>query len=145
MALFMFTKAILEGKPIDVFNHGKMKRDFTYIDDIVEGIARVIPNIPHGNPEWNPMSPDSATSFAPYKLYNIGNNKPVELMHFIEVLEEKLGKKAIKNLMPIQEGDVPETFADVNDLIQDVGFKPATSIETGIGKFVEWYKSYYKI
>jgi UDP-glucuronate 4-epimerase len=145
MALFMFTKAILEGKPIDVFNHGKMKRDFTYIDDIVEGIARVIPNIPAGNPAWNPMSPDSATSFAPYKLYNIGNNQPVELMHFIEVLEEKLGKKAIKNLMPIQEGDVPETFADVNDLIQDVGFKPATAIETGIGKFVEWYRTYYKI
>jgi len=145
MALFIFTKAIIEGNPIDVYNHGKMKRDFTYVDDIVEGIVRVIPNVAKANKEWNPYAPDSATSFAPYKLYNIGNNQPVELMRFIEVIEEKLGKKAVKNLLPIQEGDVPETFADVDDLIQDVGFKPSTSIESGIGKFVDWYKNYYKI
>jgi UDP-glucuronate 4-epimerase len=145
MALFIFTKAIIEGKPIDVYNHGKMKRDFTYVDDIVEGIVRVIPNVPSGNKEWNGMTPDAATSFAPYKLYNIGNNSPIELMKFIEVIENKLGKKAVKNLLPIQEGDVPETYADVDDLIRDVNFKPATSIETGIEKFVNWYLEYYKI
>lgn len=144
MALFIFTKAILEGIPIEVYNHGKMKRDFTYIDDIVEGITRLVPKVPTGNKSWNGTTPDAATSFAPYKLFNIGNNKPVELMRFIEVIEEKLGKKAIKNLMPLQTGDVPETFADVDDLIQEVGFKPATSIEDGIGKFIEWYKDYYK-
>ncbi|HEU5292244.1 MAG TPA: NAD-dependent epimerase [Cyclobacteriaceae bacterium] len=144
MALFIFTKAILDGKPIEVYNQGKMKRDFTYVDDIVEGIARLIPTIPTGNSSWNGAKPDPATSFAPYRLYNIGNNKPVELLHFIEVIEEKLGKKAVKNLLPLQEGDVPETFADVDDLIRDVGFKPATSIEDGIGKFIDWYKEYYK-
>ena len=144
MALFFFTKAILEGKPIEVYNHGKMKRDFTYIDDIVEGISRLVPTIPAGNPSWNGMKPDAASSFAPYRLYNIGNNKPVELLRFIEVIEEKLGKKAIKNLLPIQEGDVPETFADVEDLTRDVGFKPETSIEDGVGKFITWYKEYYK-
>lgn len=144
MALFIFTKAILEGNPIEVYNHGKMKRDFTYIDDIVEGITRLVPKVPTGNKSWNGTTPDAATSFAPYKLFNIGNNKPVELMRFIEVIEEKLGKKAIKNLMPLQTGDVPETFADVDDLMQEVGFKPATSIEDGIGKFIEWYKDYYK-
>lgn len=144
MALFIFTKAILEGKPIDVYNHGKMKRDFTFIDDIVEGIARLVPKIPTGNKTWSGATPDAATSFAPYRLFNIGNNKPVELLRFIEVIEEKLGKKAIKNLLPIQEGDVPETFADVDDLIREVDFKPATPIEVGIGKFIEWYKDYYK-
>ncbi|MFZ2905741.1 MAG: NAD-dependent epimerase [Cyclobacteriaceae bacterium] len=144
MALFIFTKAILEGNPIEVYNHGKMKRDFTYIDDIVEGITRLVPKVPTGNKSWNGTTPDAATSFAPYKLFNIGNNKPVELMRFIEVIEEKLGKKAIKNLMPLQTGDVPETFADVDDLMQEVGFKPSTSIEDGIGKFIEWYKDYYK-
>ena len=144
MALFIFTKAILEGKPIDVYNHGKMKRDFTFVDDIVEGIVRLIPNVPTGNPAWSGHKPDAATSFAPYKLYNIGNNSPVELLRFIEVIEEKLGKKAVKNLLPIQEGDVPETFADVEALTSDVGFKPATSIEEGIGKFIDWYKEYYK-
>ncbi len=144
MALFIFTKAILEGKPIEVYNHGKMKRDFTYIDDIVEGITRLIPTVPTGNTAWNGMQPDAATSFAPYRLYNIGNNTPVELMRFIEVIEEKLGKKAVKNLLPIQVGDVPETFADVDDLIRDVDFKPDTSIEVGIGKFIEWYTDYYK-
>lgn len=144
MALFIFTKAILEGKPIDVYNHGKMKRDFTFVDDIVEGIVRLIPNVPTGNGAWNGNTPDAATSFAPYKLYNIGNNSPVELLRFIEVIEEKLGKKAVKNLLPIQEGDVPETFADVEALTNDVGFKPSTSIEEGIGKFINWYKEYYK-
>lgn len=145
MALFLFTKAILENKPIDVFNHGRMRRDFTYVADIVEGIVRLIPKSPHGNPDWNPEKPDPASSFAPYKIYNIGNNKPVELLHFIEVLESKLGKKASKNLLPLQEGDVPETYADVDDLMRDVGFKPATPIETGIENFVNWYKEYYQI
>jgi len=145
MALFLFTKAILEGKPIDVFNYGKMQRDFTYIDDIVEGVVRVIASIPGPNPEWSGDKPDPSTSYAPYKLYNIGNNNPVELMQFIEVLEDCLGKKAEKNLLPIQAGDVPATYADVDDLIKDVGFKPSTSIEDGIRKFVEWYKGYYKI
>ena len=144
MALFLFTKAILEGKPIEVYNHGKMKRDFTYVDDIVEGIARIVPIVPTPNSTWNGMKPDAASSFAPYRLYNIGNNKPVELLRFIEVIEESLGKKAIKNLLPIQEGDVPETYADIDDLIRDAGFKPETSIEEGVGKFIDWYKEYYK-
>lgn len=145
MALFLFTKAILEGKPIDVYNHGKMKRDFTYVDDIVEGIVRLLPKGPKGNEGWDGNKPDPATSFAPYKVFNIGNNKPVELLRFIEVLEEKLGKKAKKNLMPIQPGDVPETYADIEALENEVGFRPSTSIEKGIGNFVEWYKEYYKI
>jgi len=144
MALFIFTKAILEDKPIDVFNFGRMQRDFTYIDDIVEGVVRVIDRIPGPNPEWSGNNPDPSSSYAPYKLYNIGNNNPVELMHFIEVLEDCLGKKAEKNLLPIQAGDVPATYADVDDLINDVGFKPSTTIERGIKKFVEWYKAYYK-
>ena len=145
MALFLFTKAILENKPIDVFNYGKMQREFTYIDDIVEGVVRVIDNIPHPNPDWRGDNPDSATSYAPYKLYNIGNNNPVELMEFIETLEKCLGKKAEKNLLPIQAGDVPATYADIDDLVKDVGFKPATTIEQGIREFVEWYKGYYGI
>lgn len=145
MALFLFTKAILEGMPINVFNHGKMRRDFTYIDDIIEAIVRLIPKIPTPNGNWNGLAPDPATSFAPYRLFNIGNNKPVELSHFIEVIENKLGKKAIKNLMPLQEGDVPENFADVDDLMREVGFKPSTSIEVGIEKFINWYKEYYKV
>lgn len=145
MALFLFTKAILEGKPIDVYNHGNMKRDFTYIDDIVEGIVRILTVIPKANLTWDGNKPDPATSFAPYKLYNIGNNQPVQLLDFISVLENKIGKKAIKNLMPIQEGDVPETYADVDDLMRDAGFKPSTKIEDGIGKFVDWYKEYYNI
>ncbi len=144
MALFLFTKAILEGKPIDVFNFGKMQRDFTYIDDIVEGVVRVIDRIPGPNPAWSGDSPDPSISYAPYKLYNIGNNNPVELMHFIGVLEDCLGKKAEKNLLPIQAGDVPATYADVDDLIKDVGFKPSTLIEVGIKKFVDWYRAYYK-
>jgi UDP-glucuronate 4-epimerase len=144
MALFLFTRAILEGKPIDVFNYGRMQRDFTYIDDIIEGVVRVLDKIPESNPQWNGRQPDTATSYAPYRVYNIGNNHPVELMYFIEVLERCLGKKAIKNLMPIQPGDVPATYADVDDLVKDVGFKPATSIEDGIQKFVDWYREYYK-
>lgn len=145
MALFLFTKAILEGKPIDVFNYGKMQRDFTYIDDIIEGVIRVMDNIPSPNPDWDGNAPDSATSYAPYKLYNIGNNNPVELMKYIETLEDCLGKKAEKNLLPIQAGDVPATYADVDDLVKDVGFKPSTTIEEGIRKFVEWYKGYYGV
>lgn len=144
MALYIFTKAIIEGHAIDVYNHGKMKRDFTYVDDIVESIARLIPKVAEPNPAWNGMTPDPGTSFAPYRLYNIGNNQPVELMAFIEAIEEKVGKKAIKNMMPIQGGDVPETFADVEDLIRMVDFRPATPINEGIGKFVDWYVDYYK-
>jgi len=143
MALFLFTKAILEGRPIDVYNHGKMQRDFTYIDDIVEGVIRVADRIPEPNSEWSSDQPDPGTSLAPYKLYNIGNNQPVELMHFIEVLEKCLGKTADKNMMPIQPGDVPATYANVDDLMEDVGFRPATTIEEGIAKFVDWYREYY--
>jgi UDP-glucuronate 4-epimerase len=145
MALFLFTRAILEGKPIDVFNFGKMQRDFTYIDDITEGVVRVMDRAPAPDPRWTGDNPDPSVSYAPYRLYNIGNNNPVELMHFIEVLEERLGKKAEKNLLPIQPGDVPATYADVDDLVRDVGFKPSTSVEEGISKFVEWYREYYEI
>jgi UDP-glucuronate 4-epimerase len=145
MALFIFTKSILEGKPIDVFNHGKMRRDFTYVDDIVEGISRLIPKTAEGNSQWDALNPDPATSFAPYRLYNIGNTKPVELMYYIEILEQKLGKKAIKNLLPMQDGEVTETYSNVDDLINDVGFKPSTPIEVGIGKFVDWYLDYYQV
>ncbi len=143
MAYFLFTKAILEGKSIDVFNEGKMKRDFTYVDDIVEGIAKLLPKIPVANPVWDASHPDPAGSFAPYKLYNIGNNQPVELMKFIETLEEKLGKRAVKRFLPIQDGDVPETFADVDDLMKVVDFKPSTPIEIGLSNFVDWYLDYY--
>ena len=142
MALFLFTKAILENRPIDMFNLGKMKRDFTYIDDIVEGVIRVTDKIPEPDTGWNSDNPDPATSYAPYRIYNIGNNNPIELMKFIEVLEGCLGKKAEKNLLPMQPGDVHETCADVDDLI-NIGFKPSTPIEKGIKKFVEWYLSYY--
>lgn len=145
MALFLFTRAILEGKPIDVFNHGKMKRDFTYIDDIVEGIIRTLDNPSTGNPDWSGDTPDPGTSKAPYRIYNIGNNQPVQLMNLIEVLEDALGKKAIKNLLPIQPGDMPATWAYVDDLQRDVGFKPSTSIENGVANFARWYKDYYNI
>ena len=145
MALFLFTKAILEGKPIDIFNFGRMKRDFTYVDDIVSGIVKLIPLPPSADPRWNATTPDPAYSFAPYRVLNIGNNQPVELLHFIEVLEQQLGKKAIRNLLPMQDGDVPETFADIAELERLTGFRPSTSIEAGIGKFVSWYKDYYKI
>jgi UDP-glucuronate 4-epimerase len=143
MAYFSFTKAILDGRPIDIFNHGMMKRDFTYIDDIIEGVVRVMEHVPLPNPLWNAKAPDSATSQAPYRIYNIGNNNPVELGRFIEVLEERLGKKAEKNLLPMQPGDVLSTCADVADLAEAVGFRPGTDIEDGIARFVDWYREYY--
>lgn len=143
MALFLFTKAILEGRPIDIFNHGKMQRDFTYIDDIVEGMIRTADRIPKPNDAWSGESPDPASSFCPYKIYNIGNSQPVELMKLVEVLEECLGREAEKNFVDMQPGDVEATFADVDDLIEDVGFQPQTSIEDGVAKFVEWYRDYY--
>ena len=145
MALFLFTKAILAGEPIQVFNHGKMKRDFTYIDDIIEGVVRVMDHTAQPNLDWSGDTPDPGSSKAPYKIYNIGNNNPVELTYFIEVLENCLGIKAKKNMMPIQPGDVPVNYADVDDLIRDVGFKPATPIEVGVEKFVEWYRAYYQM
>jgi len=145
MALFLFTRNILAGKPIDVFNYGKHKRDFTYIDDIVEGVIRTLDNVAAPNPDWNSDEPDSATSKAPFRLYNIGNNKPVDLMHYINVLQECLGKKAEMNMLPLQPGDVPDTYADVQDLVNDVGYKPNTSVEEGIANFVSWYKGYYKV
>ena len=143
MALFLFTKAILAGKPIKVFNHGRMKRDFTYIDDIVEGVIRVMGRLPEPNPKWSGDAPDPATSYAPYKLYNIGNNNPVKLMEFIAAIEKALGKKAKKEFLDLQPGDVPATYADIDGLIKDVGFKPETPIETGIERFIAWYKDYY--
>ena len=145
MALFLFTKAILEGRPIDVFNHGKMRRDFTYIDDIVEGVVRTSDKIAKSNPEWNSDKPDAGTSRAPYRLYNIGNNNPVELMHLIGTLETLLGRVAEKHMMDMQPGDVPATYADVDDLVRDVGFAPRTPIETGISNFVNWYRDYFNV
>lgn len=145
MALFLFTKAILEGEPINVFNNGKMKRDFTYIDDIVEGVVRVMTNRPESNPEWTGEAPDPGTSYSPYRIYNIGNNNPIELSIFIEEIENAIGIKAQKKYMEMQPGDVPATYADVNDLIRDVGFKPETQISEGIKKFIDWYRTYYKI
>jgi UDP-glucuronate 4-epimerase len=144
MALFLFTRAILEDRPIDVFNHGKMVRDFTYIDDIVEGVYRVILRVPEPDTTWDSNDLDPSTGSCPYKLYNIGNNNKVDLMRYIEVLEECLGKKAEKNFLPMQLGDVPATYANVDDLVRDVGFKPDTPIEEGIKRFVEWYKDYYR-
>ncbi len=143
MALFLFTKAILEKRPVDVFNHGKMKRDFTYIDDIVEGVVRVMETVPEPNPHWSGDAPDPGSSYARYKIYNIGNNNPVELLDFIKAIEEALGEKAIKNFMDLQPGDVPATYANVDDLIADVAFKPSTSLSAGIEQFVSWYRSYY--
>lgn len=143
MALFKFTKAILAGEPIDVFNYGKHRRDFTYIDDIVEGIVRVLDRISTPDASWSGNEPDSATSYAPYRLYNIGNNQPVELMRYIEVLEERLGRRAEKNLLPLQKGDVPDTYADVEDLIRDINYRPTTPIETGVKQFVDWYLGHY--
>lgn len=145
MALFLFTRAILAGEPIDVFNNGKHKRDFTYIDDIVEGVVRVVDKIAAPDPAWDSGNPDPATSMAPWRLYNIGSNNPIELMHYIETLENCLGRTAEKNYLPMQAGDVPATFADVEALVRDVGYKPATPVETGIARFVEWYRQYYKI
>lgn len=145
MAYFLFTKAILAGEPINVFNNGHMRRDFTYIDDIIEGLYRIMLRKPQASPDWNSDIPDPASSTAPYRVYNIGNNSTVELGHFIKVIEDCLGKKAVKNMMPMQDGDVTATYANVDDLIADTGFKPVTTVEDGIARFVDWYKNYYKI
>ncbi|MET4654165.1 UDP-glucuronate 4-epimerase [Exiguobacterium sp. PvP048] len=145
MAYFSFTKDILEGNPIKVFNHGKMERDFTYIDDIVEGIVKLIPLEPEKNPNWDESIDELGASFAPYRVYNIGNNSPVPLMKFINVLEEKIGKEANKQYMEMQPGDVLRTYADVSELERDIDFKPSTTIEDGLGKFVDWYKQYYNV
>lgn len=143
MALFLFTKAILEGQPINVFNNGNMERDFTYVDDIVEGVVRVIGKVPEGDFDWQSDAPDPATSYCPYRVYNIGNNKKEQLLRYIQVLEECLGRKADKNFMPLQPGDVPATYADVDDLVKDFAYKPETSIEVGIDRFVRWYRGYF--
>jgi len=144
MALFIFTKAILEGKPIDIFNNGNMQRDFTYVDDIVEGIIRVIDNPPKKSYNWSAINPDPASSIAPFKLYNIGNSAPVKLLDFVKAIEESLGKKAIINFLPMQNGDVPATWANVDDLVNDLGFKPHTSVNEGVRNFINWYLSFYK-
>ncbi|GAC1460715.1 MAG: NAD-dependent epimerase [Steroidobacteraceae bacterium] len=143
MALFLFTRNILEGKPIDVFNHGHHRRDFTYVDDIAEGVVRAADRPAAPDPQWNSKAPDPASSFAPFRLYNIGNNRPVQLMRYIEVIEECLGRKAQKNFLPLQPGDVPETCADIEDLVRDVGYRPATAVETGVKNFVDWFCGYY--
>ncbi len=143
MALFIFVKAILEGKPIEVFNNGEMKRDFTFVDDIVQGLVHVIDRPPAGNCEWSPLNPDPSSSIAPYKVYNIGNSSPVKLLDFVEAIEVALGKKAEKKFLPMQPGDVPATWADVSDLQKDFGYKPSTSIQEGVSRFVEWYRSFY--
>lgn len=143
MALFLFTRNILEGKPIDVFNRGHHRRDFTYVDDIAEGVVRVLERPAQPDPKWRSDAPDPASSFAPFRIYNIGNNRPVELMHYIEVIEECLGRKAQKNLLPLQPGDVPDTCADIDDLVRDVGYRPATPVEVGVRNFVDWFCGYY--
>jgi len=143
MALFLFTRNILEGKPIDVFNHGHHRRDFTYVDDIAEGVVRALERIAQPDPSWDSNAPDPASSAAPFRLYNIGNNQPVQLMRYIEIIEECLGRKAVKNLLPLQPGDVPETCADIEDLVRDVGYRPATPVEVGVRKFVDWFCEYY--
>jgi UDP-glucuronate 4-epimerase len=145
MALFLFTKNILAGKPIDVFNYGNHKRDFTYVGDIAQGVIRALDHVATPNSDWSGDAPDPGTSSAPYRLYNIGNQRPVELLHYIEVLEECLGRKAQKNLLPLQAGDVPDTWADVEDLVTDVGYRPSTPVETGVKNFVDWYVDYYKV
>ena len=143
MALFIFTRKILAGEPIDVFNHGRHRRDFTYVDDIVEGVKRVLDQAAQPNESWDPMQPDPATSHAPYRIYNIGNNNWVELIRYIEVIEQCLGKSVHKNLLPLQPGDVPDTYADVDDLVRDLDYKPSTSVEVGIERFLQWYQEYY--
>lgn len=143
MAPMIFARKILAGEPVDVFNYGNHRRDFTYIDDIVEGVIRTLGHVATSNPEWDSGKPDPASSKAPYKIYNIGCNKPVELMRFIELLEQGLGREAKKNLLPMQPGDVPDTYADVEDLVADVGYQPETTIETGVDRFVTWYRHYY--
>ena len=143
MALFIFTRKILAGEPIDVFNHGHHRRDFTYVDDIVEGVKRVLDRPAQPNESWDPMTPDPASSRAPYRVYNIGNNNWVELSRYIEVIEQRLGKTVRKNLLPLQPGDVPDTYADVDDLVRDLDYKPSTSVEDGIERFLQWYQEYY--
>lgn len=145
MALFLFTRAILAGEPIQVFNHGRMQRDFTYIDDIIEGVVRVLARVPGGDGRWNADAPDPGISYAPYRLYNIGNNQPVALLDFIAAIEKALGREAVKEMYPMQAGDVPATYADIDDLIRDVGFRPATPIGEGIRRFVAWYREYYGV
>jgi UDP-glucuronate 4-epimerase len=145
MALFKFTENILAGKPIDVFNYGHHRRDFTYVDDIVHGIVGALDRIALPNPDWDGENPDPATSKAPYRIYNIGNSRPIELMRYIEVLEDCLGRKAQKNLLPMQPGDVPDTWADVDDLVADIGYRPETSIEEGVRNFVDWYLLHYRL
>jgi UDP-glucuronate 4-epimerase len=145
MALFLFTRNILAGQPIDVFNHGHHTRDFTFVEDIAEGVLRTLDQTATPDPQWNSDDPDPATSNAPYRIYNIGNNSPVQLSHYIAVLEDCLGRKAIKNLLPLQPGDVPDTSADVQDLERAVGYKPATTVEQGVRAFVDWYRAYYKV
>jgi UDP-glucuronate 4-epimerase len=145
MALFLFTRAILAGEPIKVFNHGRHRRDFTYVDDIVEGVVRVLDRVPTGNPHWSGREPDPATSRAPYRLYNIGNRTPVPLLRYIEVLEDCLGAKAQMEMLPLQPGDVPDTEADVSDLVADVGYQPTTPIEVGVRRFVDWYRDFYQV
>ncbi|MBF0262248.1 MAG: NAD-dependent epimerase [Magnetococcales bacterium] len=145
MALFLFTRAMLEGRPIDVFNEGRMRRDFTYIDDIVSGVVKVLDRIPTPDPDWTGARPDPASSSAPYRIYNIGNNQPVELMDYIAALEESLGMTAQKNFLPMQPGDVPATWADVDDLDRDVGFRPRTPVREGVERFVAWYREYYRV
>jgi UDP-glucuronate 4-epimerase len=145
MALFLFTKNILAGKPIDVFNYGNHKRDFTYVEDIVEGVVHACDHVAMPNEAWDSDAPDPGTSRAPYRLYNIGNQQPVELMHYIGVIEECLGRKAEKNLLPLQAGDVPDTWADVEDLVTDVGYRPNTPVEVGVRRFIDWYLDYYDI
>jgi len=144
MALFLFTRAILDGRPIEVFNHGHHQRDFTYVDDIVEGVIRVLDRIPQPDLHWNGKDPDPASSRAPYRLYNIGSNRPIELLRYIEVLENRLGRKAERILLPMQPGDVADTFADVSELVRDIDYKPSTPIELGIGNFVAWFRDYYQ-
>ncbi len=143
MALFLFTRNILEGKPIDVFNNGHHKRDFTFVEDIAEGVVRASERVAQPDPQWNSNAPDPASSNAPYRIYNIGNNAPVPLMRYIEVLEECLGRQATKNFLPLQLGDVPDTFADIDDLVRDVGYRPATPVEVGVRRFVDWFTEYY--
>jgi UDP-glucuronate 4-epimerase len=145
MALFLFTKAIIEGRPIDVFNNGNMKRDFTYIDDIVTGVVKVLDHPPKGNPDWSGKAPDPSSSPAPYKIYNIGNNSPVDLMDFIKAIEKALGKEAKKNYMPMQAGDVPATWADVDDLVKDLGYAPSVNVADGVERFVKWYIEFFKV
>jgi UDP-glucuronate 4-epimerase len=145
MALFLFTKAILENRPIQIFNNGDMQRDFTYIDDIVEGIVRVMHRTPTENQDWRSGASDASQSSAPYKIYNIGNSKPVQLMHFVEAIEDELGRKAVKEFLPMQPGDVQSTFADVSDLTRDTGYQPATNVREGVKNFIHWYRQYYGV